>query len=592
VNIALRRLHLDVPVGRTPLSFGAPWLAVLPLTLWAVHAIYVPLLGASLDRRAAWAAALTIVACTVAGLVAHAGAHLLAARALRTPLPPRLPVAPLGDAAQVWPPGDRPAAEAVVAASGIAASLLVAAIAGGVWLADAGTFATVVSFFLLCINAALAVVNLAPGFPFDGGRLVRALARSGGETTAAATTLAYRLGLALLAGLVAWAAFLASQRARFSTETCSATLALAGLAAVALFAHAAARPAAETSPPPARTTARRLTSSVLLTIVALVLVGASALPLPTNAGMEAPGSAASIESMVHVPPGHAHPVAGTLMLTTVIPQAPIVVAEWLYAQFDPAIHLTTSRAIVPAHTTPQQLAIRGFRDLQESEKTAIVVGLQLAGFDASLRFEGAEIVAIDPASRAAALLRPGDEIVRVNGTAVGTASDVSRILAADPRAGTARLDLKRGGEALSVDVPLTPPPGGTGAPKIGIAVSPTGDTLSLPFPVTITPQKVDGGPSAGLMFSLAVYNAVTADDLTRGHRIAGTGTIDLNGNVGTIGGVQQKVAAAERAGAEYFLSPPGNYADAAAIAGRIHVVRVATAREALAFLQGLPPLAP
>jgi PDZ domain-containing protein len=136
---------------------------------------------------------------------------------------------------------------------------------------------------------------------------------------------------------------------------------------------------------------------------------------------------------------------------------------------------------------------------------------------------------------------------------------------------------------------LTPPAAGSTTPRIGITVSPTGERLSLPFPVTIVPQQIVGGPSAGLMFSLAVFDALTPEDLTAGHRIAGTGTIDLNGNVGTIGGVQQKVAAAERAGAQYFLCPPGNYEQARAAARHIQVVRVATVQQAVAFLRTLAP---
>ena len=92
------------------------------------------------------------------------------------------------------------------------------------------------------------------------------------------------------------------------------------------------------------------------------------------------------------------------------------------------------------------------------------------------------------------------------------------------------------------------------------------------------------------MFTLGVYDLVTGEDLTGGRRIAGTGTIDLEGNVGAIGGVQQKVAAAERAGAQYFFAPSSNYADAEAVAKNITVVEVNTAQDAINFLRNLPPL--
>ena len=136
-------------------------------------------------------------------------------------------------------------------------------------------------------------------------------------------------------------------------------------------------------------------------------------------------------------------------------------------------------------------------------------------------------------------------------------------------------------------MPRTDP---TQPPRIGITVEEAGFDTKLPFPVAIVPQKIAGGPSAGLMFALAVYNAVTPEDLTQGRIIAGTGTINLDGSVGPIGGVQQKVAGAEFAGAEYFLSPPENFVDAQAVAQNITVIEITTAAEAVEFLQGLPPL--
>ena len=71
-----------------------------------------------------------------------------------------------------------------------------------------------------------------------------------------------------------------------------------------------------------------------------------------------------------------------------------------------------------------------------------------------------------------------------------------------------------------------------------------------------------GGPSAGLMFALSIYDVLTPGSLTDGNAVAGTGTIDAHGNVGEIGGIQQKIAGARRDGAQLFLVPAGNCADA------------------------------
>jgi len=83
-------------------------------------------------------------------------------------------------------------------------------------------------------------------------------------------------------------------------------------------------------------------------------------------------------------------------------------------------------------------------------------------------------------------------------------------------------------------------------------------------------------------------NLVTPEDLTGGRIIAGTGTVNLDGTVGPVGGLRQKVAGAELSGATYFLVPQQNYEDARAAARRIEVIQVGTVEEAIYFLQSLP----
>jgi PDZ domain-containing protein len=124
---------------------------------------------------------------------------------------------------------------------------------------------------------------------------------------------------------------------------------------------------------------------------------------------------------------------------------------------------------------------------------------------------------------------------------------------------------------------------------LGVRLQTVVTDTNLPFAVRIVPQKIVGGPSAGLMFALTIYDLVTPNDLTGGRLIAGTGTIDRDGRVGPIGGVEQKIAAAERAKAAYFLVPPENAEAALQVAKQIEVIPVATFQEALAFLQSLPP---
>ena len=89
------------------------------------------------------------------------------------------------------------------------------------------------------------------------------------------------------------------------------------------------------------------------------------------------------------------------------------------------------------------------------------------------------------------------------------------------------------------------------------------DRADVPFKTTIHLQDV-GGPSAGLIFSLAIVDRLTPDDLAGGQAIAGTGEIDVKGNVGPIGGISFKLVAAAEDGAKTFLVPADNCAEAKA----------------------------
>ena len=114
----------------------------------------------------------------------------------------------------------------------------------------------------------------------------------------------------------------------------------------------------------------------------------------------------------------------------------------------------------------------------------------------------------------------------------------------------------------------------TGSKQIGIFL---GQGFILPFPVTVTIDPRIGGPSAGLMFSLAIYDTLTPGSLTGGGQVAGTGEIAPNGTVGAIGGIQQKIVGAREEGAELFLVPADNCEDVeGANNGDMRLVRVDT----------------
>jgi PDZ domain-containing protein len=389
--------------------------------------------------------------------------------------------------------------------------------------------------------------------------------------------------------LALWGIILIAQQARFSWPNGLGTLFFASLILTPLLAYPGWR---WTGPPPQKPTRWSiiLLRGPLAGLLILGLLGLTVSLVPTNHGLEAPGIAVAVEPMVEVPVQYRHPAAGLFLLTTVVSQTPITAGQWLFGQVSPIINLVPPERIVPADRTVQEEALRNFRMLDESQIAAIAVGLQLAGYDVEITGLGARVLSILPDSPASLLLQPGDVIVGLNGQSIEAAAEVGARLAMADAPDSVLVQLEREGKPVALTVPLMAPSEPGQPPRIGILIEDAGFVTELPFPVQINPQKIVGGPSAGLMFALTVYNLVTPEDLTGSRIIAGTGTISPDGTVGPIGGVRQKVAGAEFAGAEYFLAPPENYDDAQAVARRITVVKVASAEEAIRFLRSLPPI--
>ncbi len=139
--------------------------------------------------------------------------------------------------------------------------------------------------------------------------------------------------------------------------------------------------------------------------------------------------------------------------------------------------------------------------------------------------------------------------------------------------------LRKGAERT---VAVTPEAQG-GEPRIGIEMLPS---YRFPFDVEVGIDESIGGPSAGLMFSLGIYDTLTPGSLTDGAIVAGTGTLDPDGNVGPIGGIQQKIAAARDTGAELFMVPPENCSEAlGAENGDTQLVRADTMHDAVAAIE-------
>jgi PDZ domain-containing protein len=317
----------------------------------------------------------------------------------------------------------------------------------------------------------------------------------------------------------------------------------------------------------------------------LILAAVVVVPLPLVA-IE-PGVALPVPPRVKlgIPP---HPVHGQLLLTAVRlgePSAAGAAAAWL----DPDVDVMPRPAVIPPGVDEREYIKAQERLFQESAQVAAAVGLSLAGQPVQLSGGGAQVAGVIRGSPAEGKLREGDVITSVNGRPVRLASDVAEATARAKPGDTVTVTFRRGDETGSARIELRQV-NELGRPGLGVALRTVDFAIRLPFPVEIDQGQI-GGPSAGLMMALSVYDLTDPGDLVKGRTIAGTGTVDIAGHVGAVGGVRQKVKTAQRAGATVFLVPVDEAAEArrAARPGLV-VTPVATVREAVAALDsGNPP---
>jgi PDZ domain-containing protein len=264
---------------------------------------------------------------------------------------------------------------------------------------------------------------------------------------------------------------------------------------------------------------------------------------------------------------------GSLRMTTVSvtpPQDDVSIFEALTAWVSDEEAVEPYDAVYDQGETDKQSDTEGAVDMVSSQDAAIAVALTQLGYDLKTTVKIQEVTPDMPAD---GVLEAGDEILRVNGTRVESAADVVKVAAEGK---TFELLIRRDGERQRVELTPKQTPDG---PRIGISL---GAAYDFPFDVNVLIDPQIGGPSAGLMFSLAIYDTLTPDSLTGGHDIAGTGEIAPDGTVGPIGGIAQKIVGARDAGAELFLVPDANCEQAlGAPREDMKLVRVKTMPDAL-----------
>jgi len=188
-----------------------------------------------------------------------------------------------------------------------------------------------------------------------------------------------------------------------------------------------------------------------------------------------------------------------------------------------------------------------------------------------------EILGVRSGMPADGKLEPRDVIVRFDGHKVGAHTDMVSLIKKVPVGKPVPITVLRKGKRVTVHVA---PVDQDGSHLIGVEL---GMGYTFPVKVTVDVSEAIGGPSAGLMFALSIYDKLTPGSLTGGGRIAGTGEIRADGTVGEIGGIQQKIVGARSDGAQLFLVPPANCDDAlTSDHGSMRLAKAATLKAAIA----------
>lgn len=312
---------------------------------------------------------------------------------------------------------------------------------------------------------------------------------------------------------------------------------------------------------------RRTVSSLLASgLLAVLFYVAASLPVPYVT--MSPGPTVDVlaenegDEIVQVDGHRRYETDGRLELTTIRitrPDQEVGLWDAMTAWFDRSRAVYPREAFYAPDESEEDVQTESTVQMVSSQDTAVAVALTELGFELD---KITEVLAVSPDSPAQDKLEIRDQIVSVNGTEVANAGDVARLVRRTPEGESATFVVRRGDRTRTVEVDPEPSEDDPEVQRVGIVVGPSYD---FPFDVSVNIDERIGGPSAGLIFSLAVYDTLTPGALTGGAAVAGTGTIAEGGTVGPIGGIQQKIVAAADSGAELFLVPPRNCESAMAV---------------------------
>ena len=338
---------------------------------------------------------------------------------------------------------------------------------------------------------------------------------------------------------------------------------------------------------PVRTTKRALTMSI--SMVATALLMASMAFLPTTYVVRGPGptfdtlGAVEGHPLITISGTETHPTSGQLLLTTVsasgAPDKPVPLGRVIKSWFDPNSAVYPIESVFPPEQTQDEINQINEQEMLSSQETATVAALTQLGYEVSATMTVAGTV---EGSNAIDIVADGDVITALNGVEMVTYQQLVGALNDLKPGDVVDLEVERDGTPQTLQVKTTSGPDDSA--YLGVFL-----TTEFDFPVDVSLEIGNvGGASAGMMFALGIIDKLTPEDEAGDHVIAGTGTMDIGGQVGPIGGITFKLRGALRDGATWFLAPEANCAEVVGnIPDGLEVVSVSTLQDALAAVAAI-----
>lgn len=308
-------------------------------------------------------------------------------------------------------------------------------------------------------------------------------------------------------------------------------------------------------------------------IIILIFILIVSYFIPTAYHVISPGIATELSPMITVEGGIKNH-QGSFLLTAVSSKRANI---WDYVHiklFNPeGIELKLIDEHLPPGVDIQQYIEIQEELMEESKLQSQALAFEKAGFEYKMTGEGALIIDLQEEGTAYSKLKKEDIIVAIDGEEVQFATDAADLIRKRNMGDIVDITVKRDNERLKYSLETIELEENPDKPSIGIFIKTNNLEYHFEREVAFDTDKIVG-PSAGIMFVLEIYNQLTPEDITQGKKIAGTGSVTIDGNVHMIDGVKQKIMAAEKINADIFLVPAGNYEEAKQVAKNIQVIKI------------------